>query len=208
MDTKAMPTKGNLMAAKKTLSLSMQGFELMDKKRNILIKEIMALTEQANEIAEVAEASFKAAYEALQMAVVQLGSENVARISHEVKVEESVIVKIRSVMGVLLPVVTYMFENENTPPFDFANASSALDEAYIKFGKVKELTLKLAMIENMAYRLAANIKKTNKRANALKNITIPKYKEIIKNIQNTLEERERDEFTRLKVVKKLKAGGH
>ena len=58
-------------------------------------------------------------------------------------------------------------------------------------------------VENAAYRLAINIKKTQKRANALKNITIPKYEELTKSISNALEEKEREEFTRLKVIKRM-----
>ena len=79
----------------------------------------------------------------------------------------------------------------------------ALDQARIAFEKVKDLTIRLSMIENSAYRLAANIKKTQKRANALKNITIPMYEALTKNIQNALEEKEREEFTRLKVIKRM-----
>ena len=67
--------------------------------------------------------------------------------------------------------------------------------------KVKELTVRLSMIENAAYRLASNIKKTQKRANALKNITIPRYEALSKSISDYLEEKEREEFTRLKVIK-------
>ena len=58
------------------------------------------------------------------------------------------------------------------------------------------------MVENSAYRLATNIKKTQKRANALKNITIPTYTERVSSITNALEEKEREEFTRLKVIKR------
>lgn len=58
------------------------------------------------------------------------------------------------------------------------------------------------MVENSAYRLAANIKKTQKRANALKNITIPTYKSLVHDITNALEEKDREEFTRLKVIKR------
>ena len=68
---------------------------------------------------------------------------------------------------------------------------------------MKDLTIQLAMIENAAYRLAANIKKTQKRANALKNITIPHYTELVTSITNALEEKEREEFTRLKVIKRM-----
>ena len=68
--------------------------------------------------------------------------------------------------------------------------------------KVKELSIQLSGIENAAIRLAANIKKTQKRANALKNITIPMYTNLVYNINNALEEKEREEFTRLKVIKR------
>ncbi|MCL2564692.1 MAG: V-type ATP synthase subunit D [Defluviitaleaceae bacterium] len=204
MDIKGTPTKGNLIAAKNTLRLSVQGYELMDKKRNILIKEIMSLTEEANKVQEEIDVTFGGAYEALQNAVTQLGSESVGRISCEIEVDDGIAVKMRSVMGTLLPMVIWDYKSQSTPPFNLGDTTSALDETYMKFNKVKELTLKLAMIENTAYRLALNIKKTSKRANALKNITIPKYEEMIKYIQNTLEERERDEFTRLKMVKELK----
>ena len=72
---------------------------------------------------------------------------------------------------------------------------------------MKELTIKLSMVENSAYRLANNIKKTQKRANALKNITIPMYETLTKDITNALEEKDREEFTRLKVIKRMKEKG-
>ena len=74
----------------------------------------------------------------------------------------------------------------------------------ISFRKVKDLTVKLSMVENAAYRLAANIKKTQKRANALQNITIPMYSKLVYSITNALEEKEREDFTRLKVIKRMK----
>ena len=82
-----------------------------------------------------------------------------------------------------------------------STAPESADEAQKAFNRVKELTIKLSTIETSAIRLATNIKKTQKRANALKNITIPTYEAIVKNITNALEEKEREEFTRLKVIK-------
>ena len=70
------------------------------------------------------------------------------------------------------------------------------------FERVKELTADLATVETSAYRLAESIKKTQKRANALKNITIPSYQALVKDITNALEEKDREEFTRLKVIKR------
>ena len=70
------------------------------------------------------------------------------------------------------------------------------------------MTIRLSMVENSAYRLASNIKKTQKRANALKNITIPTYEALTKSISNALEEKEREEFTRLKVIKRTQEKGN
>ena len=66
------------------------------------------------------------------------------------------------------------------------------------------MTVKLTEFENAVYRLSMNIKKTQKRANALENITIPLYDKLSKDIQNALEEKEREEHTRLKIIKRTK----
>ena len=84
-------------------------------------------------------------------------------------------------MGTEIPLVKYKEEKRN-PVYSFFGTTESLDQAKASFEKVKDLTIKLSMIENSAYRLAYNIKKTQKRANALK-------------------EKEREEFTRLKVIK-------
>jgi V/A-type H+-transporting ATPase subunit D len=103
-------------------------------------------------------------------------------------------------MGTEIPLVEYLPSN-NQQVFSFFNTRLSLEDAVSKFKKVKELTIQLSMIENSAYRLAANIKKTQKRANALKNITIPYYTTLTINIENALEEKEREDFTRLKIMK-------
>ena len=198
------PTKGNLILAKNTLALSKQGYELMDKKRNVLIHAIMELIDQAKNIQGSIEQVFSQAYSALQKANIEMGISNVERFSFGVPQEKTIRIKSRSIMGVEIPLAEYDNSTQNTPSFGFANTSLSLDEAYQKFNEVKDLIITLASIENSAYRLAINIKKTQKRANALKNITIPKYERLVKSISETLEERERDEFIRLKVIKKNK----
>lgn len=203
MDTSLFPTKGNLIAAKNTLILSKQGYELLDKKRNVLIKEIMDLNEKALEIQSNIDSIFTEAYEALKIANIEMGINNVENFSFGVEKENSIEIKTRSIMGVEIPIVNYENQTRNKPSFGFINTTSALDEAFVKFNNVKDLIIMLSMIENAAYRLAINIRKTQKRANALKNIIIPKYEELTKNIESILEERERDEFTRLKITKNL-----
>lgn len=103
-------------------------------------------------------------------------------------------------MGVEIPSIDYE-EKKAATEYDFFTTPSCLDDAYLKFNEVKNLTIRLAEIENSVYRLASNIKKTQKRANSLKNIMIPRYEKISADIQNVLEEKEREEFTRLKVIK-------
>lgn len=204
MDPNTFPTKGNLIQAKKSLALSRQGFELMDKKRNILIRELMELIDQAKDIQSQIDVTFRTAYEALQKANMILGINFIQQISFTVPVENSIRVKTRSVMGTEIPLVEAE-PSSNVPTYAYYSTKAVLDEAKEDFEKVKELTIRLSMIENAAYRLAVSIKKTQKRANALKNITIPKYEQLTKDIGDALEEREREEFTRLKVIKRMKS---
>ena len=204
MDPNTFPTKGNLIQAKNSLALSRQGFELMDKKRNILIRELMELIDQAKDIQSQIDVTFRTAYEALQKANMILGINFIQQISFTVTVENSIRVKTRSVMGTEIPLVEAE-PSSNVPTYAYYSTKAVLDEAKEDFEKVKELTIRLSMIENAAYRLAVSIKKTQKRANALKNITIPKYEQLTKDIGDALEEREREEFTRLKVIKRMKS---
>ena len=173
MDPNTFPTKGNLILAKNSLALSRQGFELMDKKRNILIRELMGLIDQAKEIQDQIDITFRTAYAALQSANMVLGINMVQQISFSVPVETSIRIKTRSVMGTEIPLVEYE-KGTSVPTYAYYGTKAVLDEAKAAFERVKELTIRLSMIENSAYRLAVNIKKTQKRANALKNITIPK----------------------------------
>jgi V/A-type H+-transporting ATPase subunit D len=200
MNPNTFPTKGNLILAKNSLALAKQGYDLMDKKRNILIRELMELIDKAENIQSEIDVTFTEAYAALQKANIEMGIRNIEELSSTVPEENSIRIKQRSIMGTEIPLVEFD-SISNKPTYSFFNTRVSLDEATNKFKKVKELTLRLSMIENSAYRLATNIKKTQKRANALKNITIPYYTALTINIQNSLEEKEREEFTRLKVIK-------
>ena len=206
MDPNTFPSKGNLIQAKNSLALSRQGYELMDKKRNILIRGLMELIDQAKDIQSQIDVTFRTAYEALQKANMVLGINFIQQISFTVPVEDSIRVKVRSVMGAEIPLVEAN-PTTNVPTYAYYSSKAVLDEAKEDFEKVKELTIRLSMVENAAYRLAVSIKKTQKRANALKNITIPKYELLVKDITNALEEREREEFTRLKVIKRMSRTG-
>lgn len=205
MNTNTFPTKGNLIAAKSSLALARQGYGLMDRKRNILIRELMGLIDQAKDIQREIDTTFTSAYDALMQATIELGLDFIKDVSGSVAVDNGIRIKTRSVMGTEIPLVQY-----EQQPLDLVYAyyttRESLDIARERFLKVKELTVRLSMIENAAYRLASNIKKTQKRANALKNITIPRYEALSKSISDYLEEKEREEFTRLKVIKRRAVG--
>lgn len=202
MDPNTFPTKGNLILSKNSLALALQGFDLMDKKRNILIREMMDLIEEAKGIQSQIDQTFRNAYAALQKANMEIGINTVQTISYTVPIEDSIRIKTRSIMGTEIPLVESN-PGGNLPTYAFYSTKESLDEAKQAFEKVKALTIKLSMVENSAYRLASNIKKTQKRANALKNITIHHYEQLTKDISNALEEKEREEFTRLKVIKRM-----
>ena len=201
MDPRTFPTKGNLMLAKNSLALSKQGYDLMDRKRNILIRELMSIIDEARDIQNEIDNTFTCAYKCLQHANIDHGISMVAQLAYTIPIEDSITIQTRSIMGTEIPHVKYM-PDSNRPTFAFSTTKESIDMATEAFRKVKDLTVRLSQVENAAYRLATNIKKTQKRANALQNITIPMYSQLVYSITNALEEKDREEFTRLKVIKR------
>ena len=197
-----VPTKANLLSTKKSLALARLGYDLLDRKRNILVREMMLLMDKAAEVQSEIDKTYAEAYLSLQRANITLGI--CGDIAQTVPVENGLAIDMRSVMGVEIPTVTL----ERTPPamhYGFSGTNSLLDEAYFKFDDVKKLTAVLAEIENSIYRLANAVKRTQKRANSLQNIIIPRFTETVKFITSALEEKEREDFSRLKVIKANKA---
>ena len=99
MDPNTFPTKGNLIAAKNSLNLANMGYGLMDKKRNILIRELMGMIDEAKGIQSEIDSTFRAAYAALQKANIELGINYVQEIGASVPVDDRVKIKARSIMG-------------------------------------------------------------------------------------------------------------
>lgn len=202
MAQQVFPTKSNLMATKKSLELSRQGYELMDRKRNILVREMMQLIDRAAEIQSRIETAYSSAYSALQRANITMGI--VGDFAKAVPEEQGLQVDFRSVMGVELPIVKLEETTRDRFYYGLRSTNSQLDEVYSHFQEVKRLTVELAEVEGSVYRLAIAIKKTQKRANALHNIMIPQFTATIKFITEALEEKEREDFSRLKVIKSQK----
>lgn len=204
MSLNVAPTKSNLLSARASLELSKKGYELLDKKRNVLIREMMSLIGKSKDIQDRINSTFPEAYEALRAANMTEGIDTVEDIAMSVKEVRDFEVLIRSVMGVEVPSIKYEIKKLE-PTYSFYRTNNAFDIAVMKFQKVKYLIYELSEVENSVYRLAMEVKKTQKRTNALQNIQIPKYTEIVRLIRSALEEREREDFFRLKMVKRRTA---
>lgn len=201
MDENVANTKTNLISAKATLDLSINGFDLLDKKRNVLIMSMMGFIDKAEEVQNKVTVVFKEAYKALKTANITMGIANVEQISESVPEIQDFHILVKSIMGVEIPEIQHK-KDEIEHYYSFYHTNTALDVAFKKFQEVKELLFELSEIEDSVYKLAMEVKRTQKRANALQNIQIPKYKGIVKSITEVLEEKEREDFFRLKVVKK------
>ena len=200
MSQEFTPTKANLLKSKDALDFSKKGFSLLDKKRTVLIREVMGLVEKANEIQKLVEEKFEEGYRALQVVNMTIGINNVQEIALSIPKDETFEILYRSIMGLEVPTVEYE-KKEDHPTYSFYRTNPAMDIAAKKFLEIKYLIYELAEIENAVYKIAMEIKKTGKMANALDKIQIPRYEEAVKYIQDVLEEKEREDFFRLKKVK-------
>ncbi|MFA6675684.1 MAG: V-type ATP synthase subunit D [Bacilli bacterium] len=198
METNVIPTKGNLIALKKSQSLAIVGQSLMERKKNILVREMLLLLPKVVEIRDQISSTYAKAYLSLQEANITLGIiEDIAR---SIPIDENLHISYRNVMGIDLPIVTH-----DPLPFRLTygleSTNSKFDIAYQMFQKARDLTVKLAEIDNAVYSLANAIRRSQKRANALKNVVLPSLNKNIKYISDVLEERDREEFVRMKVIK-------
>ena len=195
------PTKANLIAIKKSHKLAELGHDLMARKRNILIHEMMTLLDDVKKLRDEISVTYKKAYQALQEANITLGFVN--DIARAIPTDNGLDISFKSVMGVEIPKVSY----ERTKlklKYGIASTNTKFDYAFRNFQKVRDLTILLAEVDNSVYRLANAIRRARKRENALENIVIPEFKQQIKYITDTLEEKDREDFSRKKLIKKLK----
>lgn len=202
MSEQVFATKGNLIAAKKSLELSSMGFDLLDRKRNVLIREMMALLDKSRLLRDQIGSTYREAYRKLELANRTLGA--IGDLAQAVPLDNGISrIRFRSVMGVDIPIVEYE-EPSRSLSYGIHQSNSHLDDAYRCFCEAKRMTVLLAEVENSAFRLAQAIVKTQRRANALKNVSIPTLESTVKIITEALEEKEREEFSRLKVIKRRK----
>ncbi len=200
---KVVPTKANLMKMKSSLEFARKGHELLDKKHTVLIQEMLKLNSKAAKIQVDIENDFLKSFQSFKEATLTMGSGNIEELAYSMKLEPEYNILFHSVMGVEIPDIKYEKE-ELSLEYSFYKTTTAYDEANKNMRNMRYLIYELAEIQTAVFKLAEEIKKTQKRVNALGKIQIPKYEEIVKEIEETLAEKEREDFFRLKKVKDLK----
>mgnify|MGYP001553868195 FL=1 len=199
MSQPIIPTKGELLKLTSSEKLAKKGFELMDRKRNILMREMMEILNDVRELRATVSKKFQDAYKALQEANITLGI--VDDIAKSIPIDNGLTLKYRSVMGVELPKVLHDAHHVRIT-YGLGATNTKFDYAYKTFLELRDMIVKLAEIDNTTYRLANAIRKTKKRANALEQIVLPRFKSNIKWIRDVLEEKDRETFVRQKMIKK------
>jgi len=192
-----------LIQTKKTLKLAESGREVLERKRDILLRELRNSIYEAERTREELLATLAKAYQNLREANMAKGSETIVNVALGSSAEVNYLIDYKSIMGVTVPVVEFQSENDVKPDYGFANTSVELDQAFKQFYNVLELIADLARAEGATFQIANDVRRTQRRVNALNYVLIPRYKSIAKSIELVLEEKDREEFVRTKIIKRV-----
>jgi len=194
------PTKSSLLTLRESLEFAREGYDLLEQKRQILVLELMRRLEAAKRAQGDVDAAVASAFEALREAALRSGTEALAREALGIRREHRVDVSSRAVMGIALPSISAEHEAMR-PEFSMASGSVLSDETMRRFTQALDAIARLAEIENAVLRLASEVRRTQRRVNALEKIFIPDYQETTDYIEDVLEEREREQFVIMKMAK-------
>ncbi|MDR2797714.1 MAG: V-type ATP synthase subunit D [Treponema sp.] len=198
------PTKSNLIRVKERLATASEGYELLEQKREILVMELMQKVEQVKLLERDLDAQVALAYPALKRMLIVVGRERADRLSQNIRYQFELQEKKVSLAGMTLPGLEIHLpqaELKYAPTNSFAEC----DETVLEFFKLLKIVTELAAVRTIAWRLAREVRKTQRRVNALEKMVIPIALETKGYIESALEERDRDAFFTSKLLKR-KAG--
>ena len=197
------PTRMELLSLKNRTKLAVKGHGLLKEKRDALIKEFFDILDRVKGVREDAERSLREANNALLEAQIAMGDLAVKKASLSVKEFIDVDIKSRSVMGVSVPVTNVRMEERSIIDrgYSFADTTIQLDEAAKKFEESVKYLIELGEVEKTIFLLAEEIEATKRRVNALEHIMIPRFENTEKYIDMRLQEMERENFVRLKMIR-------
>jgi V/A-type H+-transporting ATPase subunit D len=202
------PTRSNYLKLQRSLRRAQQGYELLERKRQILALELMSKVEQARAVQKDVEEAMARAHEAFRAAAQASGVERLARESCAVPAAYRLDIGSRSVVGVAVPRVSFERARQALP-FGLLGGAEGADETFVRFSEALAHVMRLAEVENAVLRLAREVKRTQRRVNALEKNFIPAYEDTLKYIRDCLDEREREDLVIMKKVKRMRtsAGG-
>jgi V/A-type H+-transporting ATPase subunit D len=194
------PTRRNYLDIQKRLARTQEGYELLEQKRQILIMELMTLVEAARRLKREIAETMAEAFDALKQAALRVGMTSLLRQSAGIRMDHNIGYRPRSVMGVEVPELSCQ-PAEFGVEFSLSEGQSRADEVMKRFQEALPLVAELARVENAVFRLAREVRRTQRRVNALEKLYIPEYKETLRFIEDALAERQREEFIVLRKVK-------
>jgi V/A-type H+-transporting ATPase subunit D len=194
------PTKSNFLSMKRQLAFAEEGYDLLEQKRQILIFELMGRLARADEVELKVAESLHRAHAALGEATLDIGSEALDRAALGANPNFELKLAAQHLMGLTIPRVTFR-ANPAGVPFGVGGTSANTDLARRRFVELLPLLAELAELQNAVLQLARELRKTQRRCNALSKIFIPSYRETLAYIAGTFEERERESLNILKIIR-------
>ncbi|MCR5172674.1 MAG: V-type ATP synthase subunit D [Treponema sp.] len=197
------PTKSNLLSIKEQLSVAQNGYELLEQKREILVMELMRIVEQVKLLEKQIDSTVEQAYPALKNMLKIVGGDRVERIGHSVKYDFHIKETRVSTGGMNFDSIEVELPKQQLF-YSYLGSFADSDKVMVEFFKLLSLLTQMASIRTIAWRLANEVKKTQRRVNALDKLVIPQNRETKTYIEGVLEERERENTFVLKALKKRK----
>jgi len=194
------PTKSNLLAIKEQLSVAQDGYDLLEQKREILVMELMRMVEKVKLLERDIDKTINQAYPALQKMLMTVGGDRVERISHGVKYDYQMKEKPVVAGGMTFNSIEVEIPKQQLF-YSFMGTFADSDKVMVEFFKLLNLLTEMASIRTIVWRLANEVKKTQRRVNALDKMIIPQNKETKSYIESVLEERDRENVFVLKSLK-------
>lgn len=195
------PTKSNLLAIKEQLAVSTEGYDLLEQKREILVMELMRIVEQVKLLENKVDKCISTAYPALKTMLMTVGGDRVERIAHGINYTFEITKRPVAIAGISFTTIDVNLPQRQLFS-SFRGTFADSDEVMTDFFELLTLLTKMASIRTVAWRLALEVKKTQRRVNALDKTVIPQSRETVKYIESVLEERERDNVFVMKSLKK------
>jgi V/A-type H+-transporting ATPase subunit D len=201
MNINIAPTKSNLLSTKEQLAVSTNGYELLEEKREILVRELMRLVEQVKMLEDEIDHAIEEAYPAFKRMLMMDGADEVERISHAIHYDFNMIERGVTVGGMQFETIDVELPKKELF-YSFLGTYANTDAVIVKFLDLLSLLTQMASIRTIVWKLAEEVRRTQRRVNALDKMIIPQATETIKYIEGVLEERERENVFVLKALKK------